>query len=839
MAESIEDLRRQGREKEAYSLGRKIQQERPLRADELAPYSICAYYAGDYSEGLNATVNLVSYHNIGEVYSTWLQNMAFYDKHLTDFTYYPVHVIERLMNNSSRSGITFTITTCKRLDLFTRTMNSFLNCCLDVDLIEKFICIDDNSSSEDRAAMVKLYPFFTFYFKSPSERGHHKSMNILRKMIKTPLFFHCEDDWQFFIRRKYITDLTKIISAATDIGQVLVNRNYAETLAEVRDRGSVSRYIDNLHFLLHRYDNNLIKEGAGHSYWPHFSLRPGLNRTEILRRVGPFLELPGFESEYAARYTKIGFNTCFLPAIHCLHIGKLTSQKDGLNSYDLNQQDQWRTTYRREKYRVRVVGFWTSNEEMKRSWSFMTTNGTSWKNLELVTEDPDYEIVIQQNQKNIPNRSIVFQTEPVPLQYDLSSLAAYLRLEDRPYAGNWHLNISYRDLCDYKNSKTKDFCVIFSSKYVDPGHIKRIDFMKHYQSRDDLVPVDVYGYDNKHGFKNYLGPLPEYSKDVALNSYRYTFQCENHSTFNYFTEKIYDAIFTETLCFYWGCPNLEDYVGADCFVRLSLEDFDADATLIDNAIRTNLYETKLPAIRKAKDFLLSKFTFFDRVSAVIEELPIPSYAINLKRRPDRYRTISKTLQDLANFHRFNAFDGRELKYEGDVAKYYSSDEFTKRSGSVGCALSHIHLWRQLVREEVVDQYLILEDDVTVRADFREKLLIVKDMEFDILFLGASFQPQYRTNACYDENSSNLSVISWAGHRDRYSWLKYIGGMFGYIIRKSAAVKLLALAEASIDCGIDYWLYNHFDKFNVKFVEPYLVYTGVFGIDTDDTDIQNN
>lgn len=834
---NIEELRKAGRDKEGYELGKKLAVQRELAMHELAPYSICAYYAGDYQEGLNATIKLVSYHNMGSNYHTWLQNLAFYDKHLPNYTHYPGHVVEKLMNNNTRSGITFTITTCKRFDLFTRTINSFLNCCRDIDLIEKFICVDDNSSPEDRARMVSMYPFFTFYFKSPAERGHHKSMNILRKLIKTPLFFHCEDDWQFFYKRNYISDLVKIISKDSLIGQVLVNRNYAETLAEVRDKGSISHYVDGLHFLQHQYDSKLVEKGSGHAYWAHFSLRPGLNRTKILADIGPFLELPGFESEYAARYTKIGYNTCFLPAIHCLHIGKLTSEKDGINSYDLNKQDQWRHIYRKEKYRVKVVGFWTNDAEMKRLWSIMTTDGTNWKNLELVQENPDYEVVIQSNKNHVHNRSIVVQTEPVPLNYDTSQLAAYLRLEDRPYLGNWHLKYNFEQLLEYKNQKQLDFCVIFSSKYVDPGHIKRIDFIKHYQAKG--LHVDVYGYDNKHGFDNYKGALPEYNKDVALDKYKYTFQCENHSTFNYFTEKIYDAIFTETLCFYWGCPNLEDYIGSDCFVRLQLEDFDHDMNIINDAINNNLYSLKLPAIREAKDALLRKFTFFDRIGSVIEEISIPSYVINLKRRPDRYRTISKTLQGLANFHRFEAFDGKTLTYQGDVAKYYSQEEFKARPGSVGCALSHIHLWRKLANEEVAEQYLILEDDVTVRADFREKLLIIKDMEFDILMLGASFQQAYRTPQCYDENSSSLSVINYQGHKDRYSWLKYIGGMFGYIIRKSAAIKLLALAESSINCGIDYWLYNKFDLLNVKFVEPYLVYTGVFGIDTTDTDIQNN
>jgi hypothetical protein len=41
----------------------------------------------------------------------------------------------------------------------------------------------DNSSDEEREQMKKLYPFFTFYFKTFEEKGHAKSMNIIRNHV--------------------------------------------------------------------------------------------------------------------------------------------------------------------------------------------------------------------------------------------------------------------------------------------------------------------------------------------------------------------------------------------------------------------------------------------------------------------------------------------------------------------------------------------------------------------------------------------------------------------------------------------------------------------------------
>ena len=63
-------------------------------------------------------------------------------------------------------------------------INSFLNCCQDLHKIDRWICVDDNSSTEDREEMKKLYPFFEFYFKNLDCKGHPQSMNLIRDLTK-------------------------------------------------------------------------------------------------------------------------------------------------------------------------------------------------------------------------------------------------------------------------------------------------------------------------------------------------------------------------------------------------------------------------------------------------------------------------------------------------------------------------------------------------------------------------------------------------------------------------------------------------------------------------------
>jgi hypothetical protein len=115
-------------------------------------------------------------------------------------------IIERtkqVAHNNIKKDITFVTTTCKRVDLFIRTMDSFLTFCKDIHVIDKWLCIDDNSSEEDREIMKEKYPFFDFVLKTESEKGHAKSLNIMLDRVKTRHIFLLEDDWQsskpFFI----------------------------------------------------------------------------------------------------------------------------------------------------------------------------------------------------------------------------------------------------------------------------------------------------------------------------------------------------------------------------------------------------------------------------------------------------------------------------------------------------------------------------------------------------------------------------------------------------------------------------------------------------------------
>ncbi|QCS48340.1 glycosyltransferase [Picosynechococcus sp. PCC 11901] len=273
-------------------------------------------------------------------------------------TKYPEDIIESLLLNSlsqaiqfnKSSTVTLTVTSCKRLDLFKRTINSFLNCCQDLYKINKFICIDDNSSPENRNEMQKLYPFFEFIFKDEKQKGHAQSMNLLFDLIDSNYWLHLEDDWEFIVSMPYIEKAISILESQENLAQVMFNRNYTELLNEQHIVGGIlnkepirhiiheyvpgGRNSINVNYFLQKYP----KGSLTNCFWPHFSFRPFMMKTKVLQHIGKFIEQPGnFELEYGERFVEHGYFAAFFDAIVCRHIGRLSTEIGKIkNAYDLN-----------------------------------------------------------------------------------------------------------------------------------------------------------------------------------------------------------------------------------------------------------------------------------------------------------------------------------------------------------------------------------------------------------------------------------------------------------------------------------------------------------------------
>jgi len=545
---------------------------------------ICQLNNKEYQDSFNTYEELLSFKNLSsENVNIILRNQSLSIPYIDYSTKIPHNII-----TSNFKLITLTITTCKRLNLFIKTINSFIHCCQDKYLIHEWICVDDNSSNDDTETMKKLFPFIKFILKTPEQRGHVHSMNIIKNLVKTPYILHLEDDWQFFRVKNYITDALEIINDNPLINQCLFNKNYSETSSDISsiNGGIFNKTCKGTRYFIHEYSKNKEEEedflernpnGNRVNFWPHFSLRPSIIKKEVLDKIGDFnINSNHFEMDYAIRFNGCGYVSAFFESICCIHIGRLTSERDDiskLNAYDLNEVSQF--------------------------------NG----------------------EKNI--------------KYGI--------------------------------------------------HIDELKFV----------------------------------------------------------------------------------------------------------------------------------------------------LINLDKRPDRLENIMSIAP--INLNRFRAIDGDKLSSSRQLQRLFENNDFNTRTGMVGCALSHIQLYINLVNDYIYKSYCIFEDDITFVPEFKEKIKIILEenskTDWDIIYLGHHLRKEYIDEYVYDKNLFPKIVRFTMDE----TFEKSLGGTGGYIISKNGANKFLNFINRNgMQKCIDTMQQKSSDELNIYYSHPHLIYSECFVYESDtDTDIQKN
>lgn len=283
------------------------------------------------------------------------------------------------------------------------------------------------------------------------------------------------------------------------------------------------------------------------------------------------------------------------------------------------------------KYRVKFLCNW-DNDIYTNHWSRMHLKESKIQNCN--NEEPDYWVIINKplpNMKFIPSRTIVFIMEPNAgseegFQNWLSAVGLkkkdFLYYHDHEHFRNnteWHLSLTGEELLFNSPLKVTDDIIstVVSSQYEMEGHKLRIDFTSYYQAHGQY-PLMVYGKDNKHNLKNYQGSLPWTKKDKGILPYKYAFAGENSSTKNYITEKLIDCILGETLCFYWGCENVDDFHDERSYIRVDLKNPAEATTVIDNAIKNDEWGKRIDFIRKEKYKIIKHMNIFSRVEALLD-----------------------------------------------------------------------------------------------------------------------------------------------------------------------------------------------------------------------------
>jgi GT2 family glycosyltransferase len=119
--------------------------------------------------------------------------------------------------------ITFTITSCNRIDLLEKTLNSFMS--INNYEIDEFIMSDDSGNEEISNHLKSKYGDKFKIISNNPKVGLSKSIDNLFSSAKNEFIFHCEDDWMFDSNPNLISDSLSILTENPDIHQVSV-RHY-------------------------------------------------------------------------------------------------------------------------------------------------------------------------------------------------------------------------------------------------------------------------------------------------------------------------------------------------------------------------------------------------------------------------------------------------------------------------------------------------------------------------------------------------------------------------------------------------------------------------------------
>jgi len=321
-----------------------------------------------------------------------------------------------------------------------------------------------------------------------------------------------------------------------------------------------------------------------------------------------------------------------------------------------------------------------------------------------------------------------------------------------------------------------------------------------------------------------MGPVPDDNRFNVHSQYKYALAIENNSEHNYATEKIWEPILCETLTFYWGCPNLEEYIDSRAFVRLPSNNITEAISIIQKAVSEDWWSQRIHVIREMKKKITSQLGFFPTLSNIIKNSwsNIKAEIVTLKTSSDRVKLVNALQSKLSELQMKNsvfygvngkeiAINGNSLTYNGETRTYDPNVRLNKQRmsiGEFGCAWSHIKLYEKLLADKNVDNYLILEDDAQLVGD----LGVLRDLpsSFDIIHIAPSEHAPFT-------KTTRVNRSFWNIRRD------FFNHTTAYVVSKAGARKLIDIMNGGIILPADDLLSNSFvyGKIDVFVTESYI------------------
>ncbi len=162
---------------------------------------------------------------------------------------YPETLAHSLTADPGNAEVTVSLIAGPNLHSTEHTLNSFLNCCLDVSRVGSFVVLDTGLSAPDRATLQRRYRFLEFADGNPGDRPTAQ-LAVLRAHIGGRFWLHLGEGWRFFAPENYITRLIAILDNEPQVFQVGINvadaaklNNISAPEHAVRRTPAAGRYI--------------------------------------------------------------------------------------------------------------------------------------------------------------------------------------------------------------------------------------------------------------------------------------------------------------------------------------------------------------------------------------------------------------------------------------------------------------------------------------------------------------------------------------------------------------------------------------------------------------------
>jgi len=175
------------------------------------------------------------------------------------------------------------------------------------------------------------------------------------------------------------------------------------------------------------------------------------------------------------------------------------------------------------------------------------------------------------------------------------------------------------------------------------------------------------------------------------------------------------------------------------------------------------------------------------------------HVINLKRDTEKWKLFQQQIEPTSRlkFKRFEAIDGNQLINNINVSSM--CNEVMCNKGIIGCALSHISLWKQLLESDS-NYYIIMEDDA--QFDIQKLEPVLNDID---IYLN-------------DKNNLIISLMCIGpfcniGSTEKIGNYTVVASLFplcttAYIITKGAARHLINEMNNTVNYHIDFEIAKH-------------------------------